>query len=139
LTLGGGGVIFRYAYMPRLTTSDYLFCYQYLHEIWVTDYSPFGLITTKDQRYLHDYFPLSKEMTDAELLTHQADVAARRPSLPHSAGRALKHLANPDPLRVASATDGNRRIVVYPIARPEIDTKRMAEALLDYIKSQTST
>jgi hypothetical protein len=129
-------VIFIYAYMPRLTTSDYLFFYHHLREIWETDYSPFGLITTRDQRYLHVYFQLSKHLTDDELLAHRIDVTARQPSLPHSAGRALKHLANPKPLRLAQSQEGGRRIFVYPIARPEIDTKRMADALMTYLKSQ---
>jgi hypothetical protein len=96
--------------MPRLTTSNYLFFYHYLHEIWETGYSPFGLIAIRDQRYLRDYFQLSKDLTYAELLTQ--DITARRPSLPHSAGRALKHPANPEPLRLARSQEGDRRIVV---------------------------
>ena len=115
--------------MPRLSNYDYLLIQAHLHNIWMTKRQGFSLISTKDQRYLYDFFRPSEVLTDAELLAHRKAVTAKHPSLPHQAGRALKHLADPQPLKQARA--GNQRIVVYPILKPQPDIYRLAQALMD--------
>ncbi len=114
--------------MPRLSTADYLKIYSCLRWLWINHRSGFGLITTKDQQHLHDFFRLSEVLSDHELLAHRKAVTAERRSLPHQAGRALKHFANPLPLRRTPI--GSKRMVVYPIARPKPDLPRIARALL---------
>jgi hypothetical protein len=129
--------------MPRLSENDYLHFRHYLHNVWQTNKSAFGLLTRTDQYYLHDYFRPSEELADAEALEHRAAVSQRRPSLPHCAGRALKHLAKPrqslktapahavPAQRVRSGSDAAaRNITVWPIYRPQPDTKKLARALL---------
>ncbi len=114
--------------MPRLSTSDYLFLYTYLYEVWQTQRQAFSLISTQDQWYLHQYFRLSEELTALELLVHRRAITGEQPSLPQCAGRALRHLANPRPRRV---TTGSKRIGVYPLIRSEPDIPRPDTSLVD--------
>lgn len=114
--------------MPRLSNYDYLLLHAHLHQLWENKRLSFGLITTKDQRYLHDFFRLSEMLTEAELLAHRKAITIERPSLPHQAGRALKHLAKPLLLK---QPPGNGRIIVHPVVRPHPDVKRLARALQD--------
>lgn len=113
--------------MPRLTARDYLFFHAYLHEVWRTKQRAFSLISTRDQAYLHEYFRPSDYLTGAQLLAHRAAITRRRPSLPHCAGRALRHLADPLPLKQPL---GSGRIVLFPLLNPNPDLHRMARALL---------
>lgn len=113
--------------MPRLSTLDYLRFHVYLHEIWHTQQQAFSLVSTKDQRSLHDYFRSSEHLTEADLLAHRVAITQEGPSLPHCAGRALRHLADPLPLRQPS---GSGRIVLYPLLKPNPDLARMSRALL---------
>lgn len=113
--------------MPRLTDRDYLFLRSYLYEVWQTRRQAFALISPRDQYYLHRYFNLSDEMSDTDALTHRKAITAFQPSLPQCAGRALKCLADPKALR---GTTGAKRIVLYPLIRPEPDIGKLARALL---------
>lgn len=113
--------------MPRLTTHDYLFFHAYLHEVWHNQRKAFSLISTRDQSYLHRYFRPSEALTNPELLVHRNAITRQHPSLPHCAGRALRRLADPVPLKQSS---GSGRIVLYPLLRPNPDLARMSRALL---------
>ena len=114
--------------MPRLSTYDYLLLHTHLHQLWENCRQGFGLISTRDQRYLHDFFRLSEKLTEAELMAHRMAVSVQYPSLPQQAGRALKHFADPTALKLQPY--GDRRIVVHPILRPQPDIHRLAQALL---------
>ena len=125
--------------MPRLTNTDYLNIRHYLAGVWRQDRSAFGLVSSADQQRLHAYFRLTEELTDTESLKHRTDLTRGHPSLPHGAGRALRHLANPRqslrrrPARaVAPSRRGSREhnITVRAIVRPQPDVKRLAQALL---------
>ncbi|MBA3618024.1 MAG: hypothetical protein H0W56_00200 [Acidothermales bacterium] len=113
--------------MPRLTTHDYLFFHAYLHEVWHNQRKAFSLISTRDQSYLHQYFRPSETLTDPELLVHRNAITAEEPCLPQCAGRALRHLADPLPMKQSTSSD---RIVLYPLLNPNPDLSRMARALL---------
>ena len=115
--------------MPRLSNYDYLLIQAHLHHIWMTRRHGFSLISTKDQRHLHDFFRPSETLTEAELLAHRKAVTTKYPNLPHQAGRASKHLADPLPLKHARA--GNQRIVVYSLLKPQPDIPRLARALMN--------
>jgi hypothetical protein len=113
--------------MARLSTSDYLFFCSYLHEVWQTERQAFSLISTRDQWYLHQYFRPSDDLTPRELLAHREAITQEQPSLPQCAGRALRHLADPKPLRVAT---GSKQIRVYSMIRSEPDIPKLARALM---------
>ena len=119
--------------MPRLTDRDYLFFRAYLCEVWQARRQASGLISTRDQYYLHRYFRLGVDLTLGEALAHRQQVTHKQPSLPQCAGRALRHFADPRPLRAAT---GSKRIVVYPLLRPEPDIKLLAQSLLATARSQ---
>ena len=114
--------------MPRLTNSDYLLIRTHLSHVWTNKRQGFGLISTKDQRYLHDYFRLSESLSAADAIIHRRAISHERPSLPQQAGRALRHLADPPALK--KPLTGKSRIVVHPILRPQPDIHRLVQALL---------
>lgn len=87
------------------------------------------MVSPRDQRYLHSFFRLAEELTDADALSHRRAVSVERPSLPQSAGRALRHLAHPR-YEPATLVGRRRRIVVYPLVRPQVDTHKLGRALL---------
>lgn len=119
--------------MPRLSKADYLFFHAYLKRVWESQRRAFSLISTKDQRYLHDYFRPSDQLTKAELQAHRIASTRERPSLPHCAGRALRHLADPVPLKQPLSAG---RIVLYPLLKPNPDLARMRRALVSMVIRQ---
>jgi hypothetical protein len=121
--------------MPRLTDRDYLFLRTYLHAAWCTKQKAFSLISTQDQYYLHRYFRPSEDMSAADALAHRKAATASQPSLPQCAGRALRHLVQP---KRVTALDGNRRLVVHPLLRPEPDVGKLATALLALARAQAT-
>lgn len=123
--------------MPRLSTSDYLKNRRLLYEIWHSHGGHgFQLISPRDQRYLHDYFRPSEELTSSNALKHRRQITQERPSLPACAGRALKHLANPEPQVSDEDRPGKHRLLVYPLVRPKIDTEKLAKALFDLARRE---
>jgi hypothetical protein len=97
----------------------------------------FGFLNYQEQRYLHDYFVPSQDLTDVELIEHRAAVTAECSSLPQCAGRALRQLRleleAPTPVRIpagSTRSSGKRQVVVRAIARPEINEDRFVQALL---------
>jgi hypothetical protein len=118
--------------MPRLTDRDYLFLRTYLFEVWQTRRQAFSLTAPRDQYYLHRYFRLSDDMSQLEALAHRRIISGEQPSLPQCAGRALKELANPKPLR---RSVGSKRIIVYPLLRPDPDLGRICQALLTIVRA----
>lgn len=97
--------------------------------MWGNQRKGFGFISSRDQRYLHEFFRPSETLTEAELIAHRKAISSQHPSLPHQAGWALKHFANPAALKQPPA-DGKRRIVIHAILRPEPDIKRLTQAFL---------
>lgn len=123
--------------MPRLTSSDYLLLHGWLAELWAEQHGrAFGLISPRDQWYLHDYFvPSWTALTEAELLAYRQKVASEHPSLPQCAGRAvrkLRHeLAVAPPRTVGNPPVRQRKpVIVSAVAQPQIDLDGMARALL---------
>lgn len=122
--------------MPRLANSNYLFLRTYLCELWSTDQHRFGLISSQDESYLHQFFCPSVVLTDDEALVHRAQITKEDPSLPQCAGRALRHLANPKPdpkarVRVPVGVGSRNVRVVSAVHRPDPDIKRLARALME--------
>ena len=118
--------------MPRLTNTDYLQLHHSLRSLWFNRRGAFGLISSQQQRALHRYFLLAKDVTDAELLQHRRDVSMRWPNLPHRARRAVAQLRRiADAVSNGStATEGrSRRIVIHAVLRPEPNLTQLIAAL----------
>jgi hypothetical protein len=126
--------------MPRLTDTDYLEAHYYLKEAWKAHQGvAFGLLLWHEQRALHDYFLLSKRMSDKALLDHRQLITKSHSSLPHRAGKALARCranvqefnARPPvpyvPGSKRKRPKGERHIVVSGIAVADFDPKRLAE------------
>lgn len=87
----------------------------------------FAMVTTRDQRYLHDYFRFSEQLSDTELLEHRKGASSERPTLPQCAGRALRHLANPQYVW----RRGHQRIRVYGLVRPELNLHKLVHVIVE--------
>ncbi len=116
--------------MPRLTDPDYVFIHRYLHDVWAKQRRGFSLISTRDQRYLHDYFRPSDQLTVAQLLSHRKTISCKQPQLPQCAGRALRHLSKPGREATYARAWGKKyNLIVYPLLRPRPDTELLLRAL----------
>lgn len=99
------------------------------------------------QMDLHAYYMLTKDLTNEQLIVHREAVTKKSPSLPHRAGKASKALDAaterlsqlPKPaLALRPAPRKGKRgpvsIRVTSLVRPEIDAKKLANALLRVAK-----
>lgn len=130
--------------MPRLTTKNYLRTHDRLRGLWLHDIRLFAELTPTEQWQLHDFFRPDKDWSDLELLQYRDAIKAERPSLPHQAGRALEKFwtlsANLAVRRVRAAKvpagsakrvrQQDRKFTVKAVARPEIDTQKLARAYI---------
>lgn len=78
--------------MPRLTNRNYLYLHDVLKHLWFHLHQIYGYIPHSDQRYLKEYYQLTVDLTDTELLNHRREISQLQPSLPQRAGRALSKL-----------------------------------------------
>lgn len=139
----------------HLTRPDQTFLYrhQFLHMVWVGLPSFLTTLTYNQQRALHDYYLPTQPLTDEQLLVHRAKMAKRWPALASMGGKAFRQLertylevtraadGDPDRLRVllrsrvhytvGAPNKKGRRILVTGLARPEVDNKRFARAVVD--------
>jgi len=137
--------------MARLNDKQYLRTHKQLRRFWEHNNRLYAELTSLEQWQLHDYFQPSKDWPDEQLLEHRAAISAKRPSLPHQAGRALNkfhasaaHLAvrriraAHTPARVAAGSRkrGDRVITVKAVVRPEIDYKKLTQALIGLAKQE---
>lgn len=124
--------------MPRLTNPTYLRTYFWLSGQIAQDRMTLSCLSPTEQSYLHAYFRPTEAISAPDLLAHRKSITRQRPSLPQSAGRALRKLQDHQTALVelpasspAPATkSSHRRIVVHSVIRPEPDIERMAKALL---------
>ena len=118
--------------MPRLTNADYLQLHHGLRHLWFDHRRAFGLITSQQQRALHQFFLPTEDVPDAELLQHRRDVSIRWPSLPHRAGRAtarLRLMSNTPDNGASSTAGSGRRLVVHAVLRPAPNLIQLVAAL----------
>ncbi len=131
--------------MPRLTDQHYLTRAHQLHQFWDQAQDVFGYLSPAEQWQLHEYFQLSKLLSDSDLLVHRAVITAQRPTLPQQAGRALRKLdaaagawALQQQRRLVSSLPPQRhqptdqqRVRAYGIVKPEIDLQAFVQLLMD--------
>lgn len=112
----------------------------------------FATLSFADQRRIHDYYRPHLDLTDTQLIEHQTRLKVEQPELPSAAGRAFKKLdiiyrltfkqakGNPERWRailvahqhgkVSPPDRRGRRLKVSVLARPDINTKRLSQALI---------
>lgn len=130
--------------MPRLSSNDYIQIHYRLRHIWLNDKTLFTELSPNDQWHLHDFFVPAKDLTNADLLLHRTIITQQHPSLPHQAGRALNRFwgttARVGLRRVAQAKapathkrirPQDRRLIIKPLVRPEIDAHKLARAIIN--------
>lgn len=131
--------------MPRLTDSTYLKQRAYLVGLWERDGYELTLMRATEQWELHGFFRLAEPLTDEQALAHRREVTAEDSSLANRAGKAyarlLSEVAANDARLAAMPTSlpprkrgdpkPTRNITVRTLVRPEIDYKRLAQALYE--------
>ena len=130
--------------MPRRTTTGYLSTHHQLKNLWLTSQSVFGLLSSRDQQLLHDYFRPSEDLTDQALLIHKATITEAQPSLPNRAGKVLRqlqaHVASQAVrrpiLRTKVSPGGARNITVHAVRRPRPDYTTLSKALMAHVLKQ---
>jgi len=139
--------------MPRLTNKQYLARRAFLTKAWNEFPTVFVMLDPNQQLALHAYYQPSKDWTTDEALAHRQAITKRRPSLPAQTGKyfnqlcgwvdevaelAVKEQANSTPpaprVRVPAGKRGPLR--VRSLMKPEPDARRVAFALLGFMKEQ---
>lgn len=125
--------------MPRRTKTAYLVSVNQLRQQWQENVGLFGLLSPRDQRYLHDYFQFTEHLDEQELLRHRGAVSQRQPSLPQCAGRALAKFSraratSPPSHVIAGRSRGEVRIRL--VLRPQPDLRLLARALIQFDQQQ---
>lgn len=137
--------------MPRLTSKDYLAQRRLLIEEWFDrDTVAFGDVALQTQHDLHDFYVPTEPFSDAEALMHHAVMTKAFPSLPQKAGRALQALLLGRELheqRLVSAREAarhpsqrtakSRGVRVAAVARPKLDLRLLAKAIVELCMSDT--
>jgi hypothetical protein len=127
--------------VPRLSQRDYLAQAHWLARIWSEFQSLFGVIPYNTQRDIHAFYQPSRPTLDESLLIHRAEVTATDSSLPARAGKGYAKMCDVYWVlrnqleaefgeRKMARPVKSRRVVTYPIARPDIDVRALAEVVL---------
>lgn len=132
--------------MPRLTDQQYLQAHHQLRRFWQYAQAIYSYLAPAEQWQLHDYFQLSKDLSDQDLLAHRQAITKERPTLPHQAGKLLTKLDaaaaawalhQQRPLIHAIVTNPHRpkgrSVVVHAIVEPELDAEAFLQVLLDLL------
>jgi hypothetical protein len=124
--------------MPKLTNEDYLKRHDLLGRLWEQNQRAYSYLSYQQQRDLHDYYVPTKSLTDLELLAHRKRVTKQNPSLPQRASRAFAALRQGKVTKPISVSESRgRQISARALARPEIDAKKLARALLQMAEEMT--
>lgn len=138
--------------MPRLTDKEYLSRRDFLVDAWKLFPSIYSALSYNQQMELHAFFQPTKELTDEEAIEHRRTITTQHPSLPSRTGKSFKlaeaqakrlqqqleHESPQDPTKPVRmpVPRGKQHITVYGLARPKVDVKELAEALLDYLENK---
>lgn len=145
--------------MARLTNKDYIQRHQFLARMWRDWRDLFAVVSTNQQWDVHSYYQPSKDWSEAQLLEHRAHVTAADRSLPNRASKPARHMikvyfaakakANGDDqlmgrlIRSAASfmttppAPGKKPIRIATVAQPELDTERLAAALLAIVNEMS--
>ncbi len=139
--------------MTGLTFPTYRSHHHQLKQAWfTTNPYAFTLLSPTEQMALHDFYALTKSLTDADLKAHRESVSDADPSLPQRAGKAFAKikpfLDNPPvptqpiqwqrrqarPRRRRGEPRPQRVLEVTSLVRPEMDAAKVAKVLLSLAK-----
>jgi hypothetical protein len=118
--------------MPRLTNANYLNQRKKLRAEWFDHHgSAFSRIPSRQQLELHDYFAITQQLFEAEVLVHRLTISRQQPSLPQRAGRAYRRIEpfldrTMQPV-VASTRGGH--VVAYVVRRPQLDVSQLSRVI----------
>jgi hypothetical protein len=141
--------------MARITNQQFIDRHFLLLSIWNDGLAQlFSVLPSHIQWDVHRYYQPTRNLTDQELIAHRQAATATDPSLPHRASRGFARMKRAyvvarqaadaagkkdteflrvvtplQPVRAHAA--GKRRILVHGIAKPELDTKRLARLLVE--------
>lgn len=112
----------------------------------------FLTLTYNQQRDLHDFYRPAETLADPELLAHRTLITKRWPNLPQRAGKAYRKAERIylEAMRIADGDEAvftaymrskehnfvgkpdrkGRRITLAPLARPDLDARAIAKAVL---------
>ena len=138
--------------MPRLSNDLYLQRHHFLRAGWCGGVKElFGVLPAHMQRDVHAYYQPSQELADDALIENRRSVAKTEPGLPQRASRAFLQMqdAFDEAYEAFEAADyneavfndflardmpsfksGSRTLRITAVARPELDLKRLARALV---------
>lgn len=129
--------------MPRLTNATYLSHRKTLAEAWKAESPAWARLVYREQMDLHQFFAPSKTMSDSDAIAYRDAITKQQPGLPSQAGRAFAEFARVmayyrkrrEAPVVKTERPRRRRsdpqhIVVAGLARPDIDFRALAKAIL---------
>lgn len=146
--------------MPRLTPSAHYHRYQFLYAAWLHFPQLYALLPLRAQWQVHEFYQPSKELTKDELITHIRQLTKDKPALVHQVGKHVRRMKdvfrfmskelgiprsewdraistpiqhyNPSPAH--TTTRDGTRYTIAAVARPEVDVRLLARALLELAK-----
>lgn len=150
--------------MPRLSNDLYLDRHRFLAKAWADFPSLYAVLSTAQQMALHDYYQPSKALSAPELLDHRKLITSQWPALPAQAGRGFMRMytvfrhafeeaagdetkfrqvihefVRPSAGTVSRHRSGRKTspIKVSVVVRPELDRKKLAQALMALAEQET--
>jgi hypothetical protein len=123
--------------MPRLTDTHYLDQRNKLLANWFDpNGNTFGRISSRQQLELHDYFAVTAQLIEADVLAHRLVISREKPSLSQRAGRAYRQiepfLEHPIQQLVPAPTRGGH-VVAHTVRRPHLDTGELSRIITKMI------
>lgn len=140
--------------MSRITPSTHYQRYQFLRTAWCEFPKLYAVLPLHAQWQIHEFYQPSNELTKAELIAHIKQLTKIKPALVHQAGKHYKRMyaifrAVSEELDIPKAdrmkalgtatqyykptstntTISNGKYTLSPVARPEIDIHKLAQAL----------
>ena len=128
--------------MPRLTNADYLDQRHRLMVAWEFRSQLIAELEPYEQHALHNFFAMSREMYDEDVVAYRQEQTKREPSLPHKAGRAYAHLeqiiaadrerraiATVETVPVRGAKRPKKTVRVAGLVKPELDIPGLARMI----------
>jgi ribonucleotide reductase alpha subunit len=144
--------------MPRLTNKDYVLRHHFLAHAWHELDGLFLHLLAEQQWALHLYYQTQSTAPEYELVAIRRLLHRQHPSLPQRAGKAYKQLAQAYELATLAADGdmaafnqalrdiagmpanaqrhGDRVISVQALVHPEVDTVKLARALVKAVEEQ---
>jgi hypothetical protein len=128
--------------MPRLTNKQYLERHRALRKIWLETDKFFGVVPYTQQMDVHIFYAPARDWSDEKMLEHRQKVQEFDDSLLQRASRGyLKieaaYLAPVNESATMKVPVGEGTLRVTAIARPEVNSKQLASALLELERRQT--